>query len=106
MGKGIYPIGVAAELLQVHPRTLRIYEQENLIKPERRNGRRYYSEEDMEYIRCIRKLIHEDGINLTGVKRLMEIAPCWRVRNCRRKQCGRYRREVRKGQEKGRRENE
>ena len=54
MGKGVYPIGIAADLLQVHPRTLRIYEQENLIKPERRNGRRYYSEEDMEYIRCIR----------------------------------------------------
>ncbi len=98
MGKGIYPIGVAAELLQVHPRTLRIYEEENLIKPERRNGRRYYSEEDMEYIRCIRKLIHEDGINLTGVRRLMEIAPCWKVRNCRCRQCGRYR----KGPGKGR----
>lgn len=97
MGKGVYPIGVAAELLQVHPRTLRIYEQEELIKPERRNGRRYYSEEDVEYIRCIRKLIHEDGINLTGVKRLMEIAPCWEVRNCRRKQCGRYHKGGRKG---------
>ncbi|MBW1659010.1 MAG: MerR family transcriptional regulator [Deltaproteobacteria bacterium] len=94
MGKGIYPIGVAADLLQVHPRTLRIYEQENLIKPERRNGRRYYSDEDMELIRCIRKLIHEDGINLTGVKRLMEIAPCWKVRNCRRRQCGRYRKGI------------
>ncbi len=95
MGKGIYPIGVAADLLHVHPRTLRIYEQENLIKPERRNGRRYYSEEDMEYIRCIRKLIHEDGINLTGVKRLMEIAPCWKVRNCGRRKCGRYRKGMR-----------
>jgi len=100
MGRGVYPIGVAAGLLQVHPRTLRIYEEENLIKPERRNGRRYYSEEDMELIRCIRKLIHEDGINLTGVKRLMEIAPCWKVRNCGRRQCGRYRKGKKRYQEK------
>lgn len=97
MRKGVYPIGVAADLLQVHPRTLRIYEKENLIKPERRNGRRYYSEEDMEYLRCIRELIHEDGVNLAGVRRLMEIAPCWKVRNCRRKQCGRYGKENKKG---------
>ena len=90
MGKGVYPIGVVAELLDVHPRTLRIYEQENLVKPERKNGRRYYSEEDVALIRCIRELIHEDGISLMGVKRLMDLAPCWKVRNCQKKQCGRY----------------
>jgi MerR family transcriptional regulator/heat shock protein HspR len=78
----IYPISVASKLLSVHPRTLRIYEQESLIKPSRKGNKRYYSHDDIEWIRCIRTLIHEKGISIPGIKMLLELTPCWEIKNC------------------------
>ena len=46
----VYPISVASRLLNVHPRTLRIYEEEGLIKPERRGDRRLYSQNDITWV--------------------------------------------------------
>ena len=63
----IYPISVAAKLLSVHPRTLRIYEEENLIKPARQGNKRYFSNNDIEWITCLRTLIHEKGISIPGI---------------------------------------
>jgi len=59
--KAVYPIGIVAELLNIHPRTLRIYEREGLIKPARRSGKRFFSNNDLKWLKCLRKLIHEDG---------------------------------------------
>ncbi|MBU0729948.1 MAG: MerR family transcriptional regulator [Proteobacteria bacterium] len=78
----IYPISVASKLLSVHPRTLRIYEQEGLIKPSRRGNKRYFSNDDIEWVRCIRALIHEKGISIPGIKMLLELTPCWEIKNC------------------------
>lgn len=78
----VYPIGVAAKLLDVHPRTLRIYEEEGLIKPHREGGKRLYSQTDVEWIQCIRKLIHEENISIPGLKKLLEVLPCWRIKDC------------------------
>jgi len=78
----IYPISVAAKLLAVHPRTLRIYEDEGLLKPARQGNKRFFSTNDIEWVRCIRKLIHTDGISIPGVKKLLELTPCWEIRNC------------------------
>jgi len=92
--KPIYPIGVASEILEVHPRTLRIYENHGLIKPARRGTKRYFSENDIKWIRCIRALIHEDGISIEGIRRLLRLQPCWELRGCsdeRRKQCSAFR---------------
>ncbi len=92
--KAIYPIGVASEILEVHPRTLRIYESHGLLKPSRRGNKRYYSENDMRWIRCIRALIHEDGISIEGIRRLLKLQPCWEIRNCsqdKRKDCSAFR---------------
>jgi len=78
----IYPIGVAAQLLNVHPRTLRIYEAEGLIKPAHRGSRRMFSPNDIRWIDCLRKMIHEQGISIPGLKKLLKLIPCWEVAGC------------------------
>lgn len=88
--KALYPIGIVAELLNIHPRTLRIYEQEGLIKPARRGGKRFYSNNDLQWLKCLRRLLNEDGLNIAGVKKLLTVAPCWEIRGCEefvRKSC-------------------
>lgn len=69
----VYAIGVAAELLGVHPRTLRIYEEKGLIQPARRNRMRLFSERDLERVQLIQYLTREVGLNLAGVKLFLEI---------------------------------
>ncbi len=88
--KALYPIGIVAELLNIHPRTLRIYEKEGLIRPARRGGKRFYSNNDLQWLKCLRKLLTDDGLNIAGIKKLLTIAPCWNIRGCGeeiRKQC-------------------
>lgn len=88
--KALYPIGIVAELLSIHPRTLRIYEQEGLIRPSRRGGKRFYSNNDLQWLRCLRKLLADEGLNIAGIKKLLTIAPCWEIRSCGedvRKEC-------------------
>ena len=89
----IYPISVAAKLLSVHPRTLRIYEEEGLIKPSRQGNKRYFSNDDIEWIRCLRTLIHEKGISIPGIKMLLDLTPCWEITKCpeeKRNDCSAY----------------
>lgn len=72
-GDAVYIISVAAELAGVHPQTLRIYERRGLISPHRTpGGTRRYSEEDLEALGMIQELT-ADGINLEGVKRIIEM---------------------------------
>ena len=71
--RAIYIISVAAELAGVHPQTLRVYERKGLLHPQRTQGNtRRYSEEDIERLRKIQELTQE-GINLAGVMRIMEL---------------------------------
>jgi len=69
----VYVISVAADLLGLHPRTLRIYEEKGLVQPARRNHQRRYSERDLERVRIIRHLTQEIGLNLAGVRLLLEM---------------------------------
>jgi len=78
----IYPIGVAAKLLDVHPRTLRIYEDSGLIKPARSGNRRMYSTNDITWVGCLRKMIHTDGISIPGIKKLLRYATCYEIAEC------------------------
>lgn len=72
--RGVYIISVAAELAGVHPQTLRVYERKKLIEPERTSGNtRRYSEEDVERLREIQRLTQEKGVNLAGVRLIMEL---------------------------------
>lgn len=71
--QAIYIISVAAELAGVHPQTLRVYERKGLLHPQRTQGNtRRYSEEDIDRLRKIQELTQE-GINLAGVMRIMEL---------------------------------
>ena len=78
----IYPISVAARLLSVHPRTLRIYEEEGFVKPFRKGNKRYFSNDDIEWIQCLRELIHDKGISIPGIKMLLDLSPCWEIKKC------------------------
>lgn len=78
----VYSISVAARLLDIHPRTLRIYEDEGLLKPERVGNRRLYSANDLTWIGCLRRMIHNDGISIPGIKKLLRYAPCHEIADC------------------------
>ena len=70
----VYVISVAAELVRVHPRTLRIYEEEGLICPARTpTNIRLYSENDIRRVTWIRHLTQNLGVNLAGVRILFEL---------------------------------
>jgi MerR family transcriptional regulator, heat shock protein HspR len=72
--RGVYIISVAAELAGVHPQTLRIYERKGLLRPSRTAGNtRRYSRRDIERLRAIQELTQERGINLAGVKMIVEM---------------------------------
>jgi MerR family transcriptional regulator/heat shock protein HspR len=67
-----YMISVAAELVGMHPQTLRIYEQKGLVRPKRTAGNtRLYSDSDVERLRLIQQLTSEVGLNLVGVARVL-----------------------------------
>ena len=67
-------IGVVAEMLEIHPQTLRLYEREGLIKPSRTQGNtRLYSERDIEDIKMILLLTRELGVNIAGVEVILEM---------------------------------
>ena len=73
-GRPVYVISVAAELVRVHPRTLRIYELEGLLCPARtRSNIRLYSENDIRRVLWIRHLTRNLGVNLAGVRVLFEL---------------------------------
>ncbi|CAM4185239.1 heat shock protein transcriptional repressor HspR, fused homodimer type [Deinococcus marmoris] len=70
----VYVISVAAELVDMHPQTLRLYERKGLIRPGRSTGKtRLYSERDIEHLREIRRLTQELGVNLAGVEEVMRL---------------------------------
>lgn len=69
----VYVISIAADLIGLHPRTLRIYEEKGLVQPARRNHQRLYSERDLERVRLIRHLTREMGLNLAGVRVLLDV---------------------------------
>jgi MerR family transcriptional regulator, heat shock protein HspR len=67
-----YMISVAAELVGMHPQTLRIYEQKGLVRPQRTAGNtRIYSDADVDRLRLIQQLTGELGLNLAGVERVL-----------------------------------
>lgn len=70
----LYMISVAAELVAMHPQTLRIYEAKGLVRPGRTpGGTRLYSEADLERLRLIQRLTTELGLNLAGVEHVLRL---------------------------------
>ncbi len=72
--RGVFMISVAAELADMHPQTLRMYEARGLIEPKRSpKGTRLYSYADVERLRRIQEMTAELGLNLAGVERVLEL---------------------------------
>lgn len=72
--RAVYIISVAAELAGVHPQTLRIYERKGLLRPARTKGNtRRYSQRDIDQLRTIQRLTQDQGLNLAGVKMIVEL---------------------------------
>src|ERR1017187_6928476 len=72
--RGVFMISVAAELADMHPQTLRMYEARGLIEPKRSpKGTRLYSHSDVERLRRIQEMTAELGMNLAGVERVFEL---------------------------------
>jgi MerR family transcriptional regulator, heat shock protein HspR len=72
--RGVFMISVAAELADMHPQTLRMYEQRGLIEPKRSpKGTRLYSHDDVDRLRRIQEMTTELGMNLAGVERIFEM---------------------------------
>ena len=72
--RGVFMISVAAELAEMHPQTLRMYEARGLIEPKRSpKGTRLYSQRDVDMLRRIQEMTTDLGLNLAGVERVLEL---------------------------------
>jgi MerR family transcriptional regulator/heat shock protein HspR len=72
--RGVFMISVAAELADMHPQTLRMYEARGLIEPKRSpKGTRLYSQADVERLRRIQEMTSDLGLNLAGVERVLDL---------------------------------
>jgi len=72
--RGVFMISVAAELANLHPQTLRMYEARGLIEPQRSpKGTRLYSQDDVERLKRIQEMTAELGLNLAGVERVLNL---------------------------------
>lgn len=89
-----YTIGVASSKLDISVHSLRQYEREGLILSYKTpTGRRLYSDLELEKIKCIKKMIKDEGLNFEGIRRLLALTPCWNIRSCSKKsekECASY----------------
>jgi hypothetical protein len=83
-GQPLYTLNVVAGLVGSSPRTIRMYDETSLIDPVRTGGndQRLYSEQDVQWLRCIRDMLHRDGLTVVAIRRLLDLIPCWEIREC------------------------
>jgi MerR family transcriptional regulator/heat shock protein HspR len=78
-----YTIGEAADVLGISIPTIRMYEREGLVIPFRRRSKhRRFSAQDIERIRCLRKMINEEKVSIAGIRHMLSLIPCWKVKGC------------------------
>ncbi|RMD97868.1 MAG: MerR family transcriptional regulator [Calditrichaeota bacterium] len=78
-----FKIGQVARQLNIAVETIRMYEREGLLIPEKtKSGQRLFNHEDIHWISCIRRLVKDEGLNLEGIRRLLALLPCWEIRPC------------------------
>ena len=79
----IFPIGVAAKVLDLSPSTLRMYESEGLLLPYKTTtNMRLFTQEDIEWVRFIRNLIKKKKLSVEGIRRILALIPCWKITEC------------------------
>src|SRR5579872_6359648 len=72
--KGAYMISAVAEMYEIHPQTLRLYEREGLLKPSRTDGNtRYYTDDDLERLEFILNLARDLGVNIAGIAIILQM---------------------------------
>ncbi|MEA4900791.1 MerR family transcriptional regulator [Desulfitobacterium sp.] len=81
--KGLYSIGTVADLIGEHPETLRVWEKNDLLRPDRASYQRKYSNNDLLRLKFIKYLMDQKGLNVAGVKQLTSMYSCWYKRNCK-----------------------
>ena len=90
----IFPIGVAAKMVGISPSTLRMYETEGLVIPYKTStNMRLFSQLDLEWVRNIRGLIKKEKLSVEGIRRILALIPCWKIRTCKpedKKKCDAY----------------
>lgn len=78
----LYTIGIVAEMLGIHPETIRVWETSGAVRPpQRRSGKRFYSENDLKRLRFIRKLTGE-GLTQRAIIYYLRLYPCWKTTDC------------------------
>lgn len=78
-----YTPGQIARVLNISVETLRLYEREGLIIPEKASsGHRRYNDSDLAWIGMIRRQIHEHKLNFAGIRYLLSMLPCWEIKDC------------------------
>jgi MerR family transcriptional regulator, heat shock protein HspR len=91
--RAVFTIGMVAEMLKVHPRTIRNYEANGLITPSRKGSWRYYTMRDVQWVECLREMIHTHGVSINAIKKLLKYTPCWNIIDCpfeKRKRCSAF----------------
>jgi hypothetical protein len=85
---GVYLIGEVSKKVNLSQKTIREYEKIGLIKPTReaRTNNRVYSDFEIAQIQHITRLIHNEGFTLPCIKRILELAPCWNIFDCKVKE--------------------
>jgi len=90
----IYTLRIASRLSGVQPHSIRQYIEKGLILPFKTKGKRHlFSEVDISRLKCIKKSLLEEGINIAGIKALFALIPCWAIKPCsadEREKCGAY----------------
>lgn len=85
-----FSIGEVSRIVDLSQKTIREYEQLGMFKPNRhpRTNNRIYSEFEVEQIRRITRLIHNEGLTLACIRRITQLAPCWKIFDCEvKEQC-------------------
>ena len=81
--RGLYPISVIADIIGEHPETLRVWERNGLITPDRSGYQRRYSAGDMKRLQFIKYMIDEKGFNVASLSHLLNMYPCWYKVGCK-----------------------
>jgi DNA-binding transcriptional MerR regulator len=79
---GLYPIGIVAELLAIHPETLRVWDRRGLVRPKRRRGLRCFSDPDLQRLLFVKHLLDDEKFNLAGARAYLKLYPCWANDGC------------------------
>jgi len=91
--RAVFTIGMVASMLSVHPRTIRNYEKKGLLTPVRKGAWRYYTMRDVQWIACLREMIHSHGVSINAVIKLLKYTPCWNIIDCpfeKRQRCSAF----------------